>query len=135
MGKITHDQAWELIQKAYKKTKENVVNKGMVPQKTGVISAVFIKDIDLTYTEEMGFGRYELYKGKSEKTEIFLTMDFKTYHLLQSGQVKPMKCLLTKKMKVEGIPLKFMRAGKITDEFRSVYKEVSDASDIQIEAD
>jgi putative sterol carrier protein len=124
----SRDEVWAFIKGVIESIQNDPAAQALIPEKKGVNVTTNITDLDIVYTEKIGFGKYELLEGKTEDTEVTLSLNSDTHYKIQMGEVNPMACAVNNKLVIDGIPFKLLKGQKINDEFKRVYKEKMNAS-------
>jgi len=118
----SRDEVWKTINSAYETIRNSDEFEKIVPQKKGVVVTTKIKDLELEYTERIGFGKWELFEGKGNDTDVTLEMNADVHYGMQMGEINPMQAVVKKQLTIHGVPFKLLRGQKINDKFKDVYK-------------
>ncbi len=125
----SRDEVWSFIKNVIESIQNDPAAQALIPENKGIVVATNITDLDIVYTERIGFGKYELIEGKADDTEVTLSLSSETHYKIQMGLANPMACAVNNKLVIDGIPFKLLKGQKINDEFKRVYKEKMNAGE------
>lgn len=125
----SREEVWGFIKGVIESIQNDPAAQALIPENKGVVVTTNIKDLDIVYTERIGFGKYELLDGKTDDSEVTLSLNSETHYKIQMGEANPMACAVNNKLVIDGIPFKLLKGQKINDEFKRVYKEKMNASE------
>lgn len=118
------EDVFNFISKLTKQLMEDPAAMALIPKDRGVNVCTVIEDIDLTYSERIGFGKYEFLEGRADDTEITLKTDTLTHYKIQVGEFNPMACVANKSLRIDGVPFKLLKGQKFNNEFKRQYAEL-----------